>query len=89
MKKENNTNTIRYYLVAVTIKAEGFNKILLEGIFTYQKGEYTIPEIKKECWDFLKPLINFKDHDIDPEQVRNDIKVKSMPCDFFLNGDKK
>ncbi len=88
MEKENNTNTIRYYLVAVTIKTD-FNKILLEGIFTYQKGEYTIPEIKKECWDFLKPLINFKDHDIDPEQVRKDIKVKSMPCDFFLNGDKK
>ena len=87
MKKEN--NTIRYYLVTVAIKPEGFNKILLEGVFTYREGEYTIPEIKKECWDFLKSQINFKDYDIDPEQVRKDIKVKFMPCDFFLNGSKK
>ena len=77
MKKEN--NTIRYYLVTVTIKPEGFNKISLEGVFTYfKKSEYTIPEIKKECWDFLKSQINFKDYGIDPEQVRIDIRVKSM-----------
>ena len=87
MKKEN--STIRYYLVTVTIKPEGFNKILLDGIFAYKKGEYTIPEVKKECWDFLKSQINFKDYGIDPEQVRIDIRVKSMSCDFFLNGTKE
>ena len=79
----------RYYRVAVTIKPEGFNKILLEGLFVYGKEAYTLTEIKKECWDFLKPQINFEDYNIDPEQVRIDIKVKFMPCDFFLNEAKK
>ena len=43
----------RYYRVTVTIKPEGFNKILLEGLFVYGKEAYTLSEIKKKCWDFL------------------------------------
>lgn len=79
----------RYYRVTVIIKPEGFNKILLEGLFVYDKGAYTLSEIKKRCWDFLKPQINFEKYGIPPEQVRNDIKLTSLPVDFLLNADQK
>ena len=75
----------RYYRVTVVIKPEG----LLEGLFVYGKETYTLSEIKKKCWDFLKPQINFEKYDIDPEQVRKDIKLMSLPVDFLLNADQK
>ena len=31
----------------------------------------------------------FEKYDIDPEQVRKDIKLMSLPCDFLLNADQK
>ena len=79
----------RYYRVTAIIKPKGFNKILLEGLFVYEKEAYTLSEIKKKCWDFLKPQINFEKYDIDPEQVRKDIKLMSLPVDFLLNADQK
>ena len=79
----------RYYRVTVIIKPEGFNKILLEGLFVYGKEAYTLSEIKKKCWEFLKSQINFEKYDIDPEQVRKDIKLTSLPVDFLLNADQK
>lgn len=79
----------RYYRVTVIIKPEGFNKILLQGLFVYGKKAYTLPEIKKKCWEFLKPQINFEKYNIDPEQVRTEIKLTSLPVDFLLNADQK
>lgn len=79
----------RYYRVTVLIKPEGFNKILLEGLFVYKKEAYTLSEIRRKCWEFLKPQINFEEYNIDPEQVRKDIKLTSLPFDFLLNADQK
>ena len=79
----------RYYRVTVIIKPEGFNKILLEGLFVYEKEAYTLSEIKKKCLEFLKSRINFEKYSIDPDQVRKDIKLTSLPCDFLLNADQK
>lgn len=79
----------RYYRVTVTVKPEGFNKILLEGLFVYGKEAYTLSEIRRKCWEFLKPQINFEKYNIDPEQVRKNIKLTSLPCDFLLNANQK
>ena len=57
--------------------------------FFYRKEAYTLSEIKKKCWEFLKPQINFEKYNIDPEQVKKDIKLMSLPVDFLLNADLK
>lgn len=79
----------RYYRVTVIIKPEGFNKILLEGLFVYEKETYTLSQIKQKCWEFLKPQINFEKYNINPEQVKWDIKLMSLTVDFLLNADQK
>ena len=78
----------RYYRITVIIKAEVYNKILLEELFVCGKEAYTLSEIKKKCGEFLKSQINFEKYDINPEQVKKDFKLVSMPCNFLLNADK-
>lgn len=78
----------RHYAVTVVIRPQGFNKIYLEGIFIPKDGECSVKKIKAQCWDFLKTRIEFSKHDINPEQVEKEIKVKALPYDFVVCEDK-
>lgn len=76
------------YLVKVIIRPEGYEKIILEGMF-FPKG-YTCNanKIKKQCWEYLSAKIAFKENGIDPEKVEKEITVKAIPADFMVVEDK-
>lgn len=78
----------KHYLVAVTLRVEGYQKILLEGVFIPKTNECSVQKIKQQCWDFLKPNIDFEKYGIHPEQVKKKITVKSHPIDFWVNEDQ-
>lgn len=78
----------KHYLVTVILRVEGYQNILLEGVFIPKTNECSVQKIKQQCWDFLKPNIDFEKHGIRPEQVKKEIKVKSFPIDFWVNEDQ-
>lgn len=75
----------KLYLVTVIIRADGYRKILLEGVFMPKGNESSVPQIKQHCWEFLKPHFEFEECGLNPEEVNKEIKVKSFPIDFWIN----
>ncbi len=78
----------KYYFVTVTLRPEGFKKILLEGFFVPKKGQCSPAKIKAQVWAFLKPQIHFEKYGLDPLKLEKEIKVKAMPADFVMREEE-
>lgn len=76
------------YLVKVIIRPEGYNKIILEGMFVPKGFTCNANKIKKQCWEYLSANIGFKKNGIDPDKVEKEITIKAIPADFMVVEDK-
>lgn len=83
------TEQPKKYLVKVVIRPEGYNKIILEGLFIPKGHTCNANKIKKQCWECLSANIAFKQHGIDPDKVEKEITVKAVPADFLIVEDKE
>lgn len=87
MKKKESKRFYRYQ-VKVIIRPEGYNKIILEGIFVPKGCTCNAGKIKKQCWDYLSAKIDFKGHGLEPDMVEKEMIVKSIPSDFMVFEDR-
>lgn len=77
------------YLVKVIVRPEGYNKIILEGMFVPRGYTCNANKIKKQCWEYLSANIDFKRNGINPDKVEKEITVKAIPADFMVVEDKE
>lgn len=76
------------YLVKVVVRPEGYNKVILEGMFVPKGYTCNANKIKKQCWEYLNANIAFKAKGIDPDKVEKEITVKAIQVDFMVVEDK-
>lgn len=86
--KKKESNTCYKYQVKVIIRPEGYQKIILEGLFSPLGGTCSASKIKKQCWEYLSAKIDFKKHGLDPDTVEKEMIVKAIPTDFMIYEDR-
>lgn len=79
----------KQYLVKVIIRPEGYNKIVLEGLFVPKGCTCNTNKIKTQCWEYLSSKIDFRGNGVDPDKVEKEISVKAFPADFMVVEDKE